>query len=99
MFQTNSNQETIPTMWFDPYCPHKGFITFHQRLMQFSISNAFKKLNWRQQNLIHVVLNIMLVFQSALHFPMFPTKFDQSTIWFDPCYVLKECSGQYSVLI
>ena len=59
MFLVNSNQEkTIQTMQVDPYCPHKVFIMFHQRLMLFSISNAFKKQNRRQQNLTHIALNI-----------------------------------------
>ena len=88
VFLANSNQE----IWFDPYCPHKGFITFHQSLMLFSISNAFSKMNWRQQNLTHVVINIMIAFRSALHFPVFPTNFDQRTIRFDPCHVLRVLS-------
>ena len=92
MFLANSNQETIQEIWFDPYCPHKVFITFHQRLILVSISNAFKKLNRRQQHLSHIVLNIMVVFRSALHFPMFLTNFDQRTIRFDPCYVLRVLS-------
>ena len=89
MFLANYNQETTQTIRFDSYCPCKVFITFHQRLILFSISNAFKKLNRRQQNSTHIVLNIMIVFQSALHFSMFSTNFDQRTIWFDPCYVLR----------
>ena len=89
MFLANSNQETIRTTWFDPYCPHNVFITFHQRLMLSSVSIAFQKLNQRQQNLTHIVLNIMVVFRSALHFPMFPTNFDQRTIQFDPYCILR----------
>ena len=57
--------------------------------MLFSISNAFKKLNRRQENLIHIFLKIMIAFRSALHFPMFPTNFDQRTIRSDTCYVLR----------
>ena len=60
MFLAISKQETIRTVraiQFDPYCPHKVFITFHQKLMLFSISDGFKKLNRRQQNLTHIVLN------------------------------------------
>ena len=56
--------------------------------MLFSISNAFKKLNRRQENLIHIVLKIMIAFRSELHFPMFPTNFDQRTIRPDT-YVLR----------
>ena len=63
MILANSNQETIQTIWFDPYCLHKIFITFHQRLTLFSISNTLKKLKWRQQNLIHIVLNIIILFK------------------------------------
>ena len=88
MLLANSNQETIQ---FDSYCPHKVFITFHQRLMLFSISNAFKKLNQRQQNLIHIVLNITIVFRSALHFPIFPTNWSKDNT-FDPCYILRVLS-------
>ena len=91
MFLANSNQVTIRTIRFNSYCPHKASIMPHQRLLLFSISNAFKKLNLRQQNLTHIVLN-MIVFRSALHFPMFPTKFDQRTIRFDQCYVLRVLS-------
>ena len=40
----------------------------------------------------HSVLNIMVVFGSALHFPMFPTNFDQRTLRFDSCYVLRVLS-------
>ena len=63
MFLANSNQETIRTIRFDPYCLHKVFITFHQRLTLFPISNTFKKLKWRQKNLIHIVLNIIILFK------------------------------------
>ena len=42
MFLANSDQTAI---WFDPYCPYKVFIKFHQRLVLFFISNEFKKLN------------------------------------------------------
>ena len=84
MFLGNSNQETIRTIWFGPYCPHKVFITFRQRLMLFSVSNAFKKLNRRQQNLTHIVLNIMIVSDLRCIFQMFPTNFNQRTIRFDP---------------
>ena len=64
---------------------------FRQRLMLFSISNAFKKLNQRQQNLIHIVLNITIVFRSALHFPIFPTNWSKDNT-FDPCYILRVLS-------
>ena len=69
MFLANSDQETIWTIRFDPYCPYKIFIKFHQRLILFSISNAFKKLNWRQHSLNHIVLNMIFfdlhcIFQS-----------------------------------
>ena len=47
MFLASSNQEKIQTLWFDPYCPHKVFMIFHQRVILFSISIAFKKLNRR----------------------------------------------------
>ena len=61
--------------------------------MLFSISNAFKKLNWKKQNFTHIVLNLMIVFQSELHFPMFLANFDQSAIWSaDTCYVLRVLS-------
>ena len=80
MFLANSSQEIIQTIWFDPYYPHKVFIMFHQRFILFSISNAFKKLNQRQENLIDIVHDIMIVFRSVLHFPMSPTNFDQRTI-------------------
>ena len=92
MFLANSNQEAIRTIRFDPYWPHKVFITFDQRLMLFSISNTFRKLNRRQQNLTHIVLDMMIVFRSALHFLMFSTNFDQRTIRFDTCYVLRVVS-------
>ena len=68
MFLANSNQQTLRTIRFDSYCLHKVFITFHRRFMLLSISNAFKKLNGRQQNLTHIVLKITIVFRSALHF-------------------------------
>ena len=71
MFLANSNQEKIRTIRFDPYCPHEVFITFHQRLMVFSISNAFRKLNRRQQNLTHIVLNITIVFNLRCIFQCF----------------------------
>ena len=99
MFLANSNQEAIRTTWLDPYCPHKVFITFHQRLMLFSVSNAFKKVNRRQQNLTHIVLNIMIVFRSALDFPMFPTNFDRRIIQFDPCHVLRVLSKNIVLFI
>ena len=60
--------------------------------MIFSISIAFKKLNQRQQNLNQIVFNIMIDFRSVLHFPMFPTTFDQRAIRFDPRYILKVLS-------
>ena len=60
--------------------------------MLFSISNTFRKLNQRQQNLTHIVLDMMIVFRSALHFLMFSTNFDQRTIRFDTCYVLRVVS-------
>ena len=62
MFLANSDQETIWTIRFDPYCPYKIFIKFHQRLILFSISNAFKKLNWRQHSLNHIVLNMIFFY-------------------------------------
>ena len=68
MFPANSNQETIQTMWFDPYFPHKVFIMFHQRLMLFSVSSAFKKLNQRWQSLTHIVINMMIVFDRCCIF-------------------------------
>ena len=71
VFPANSNQETIWTIRFDPYFPHKVFITFHQRLMLFSILSAFKKLNQRWQNLSHIVLNIMIVFDRCCIFQCF----------------------------
>ena len=43
MFLTNSDQETVQTIWFD----------------LFNISNAFKKLNQREHDLTHIVLKIM----------------------------------------
>ena len=87
MFLANSDQETIQTIQSDPYCPYKIFIKFHQRLIQFSISNAlFKQLNLRQCSLTHIVLNMIFFFRSALHFLIFLANFDQRTIWFDPCY-------------
>ena len=92
MVLANSNQETIQTIWFDPYCPCKVFTTFHQKLMLFSVSSALKKLNWRQQNLTHIVLNIMIVFWSVSHFPIFPTNFNQRIIQSDTCYVLRVLS-------
>ena len=92
MFLANSNHETIQTIWLDPCCLHKVFKMFHQRLMLFSVSNAFKKLNCRQQNLTHIVLNIVIVFWPVFHFPVFPTNFDPKTIRFDPCYVLRVLS-------
>ena len=67
--------------------------------MLFSISNAFKKLNRRQQNLTHIVLNIMIVFRSALNFPMLPTNFDRRIIQFDPCYVLRVLSKNIVLFI
>ena len=54
-------QEAIGTKQFDPYCQYKIFIKFGQKLILFSISKAFKKLNWRKQNLTHVVV-IMIFF-------------------------------------
>ena len=45
MFLANSDQETIQTIQFGPYCPYEIFIKFQQRLILFSISDAFKKLN------------------------------------------------------
>ena len=42
MFLENSDQKTKR---FDPYCPYKVFIKFHQGLILFFVSNAFKKLN------------------------------------------------------
>ena len=71
MFLANSDKQKIWTIRFDPYCPYKVLIKFHQRLTLFSISNAFKKLNQKQHNLNHIVLNIMIHFQSALYFPIF----------------------------
>ena len=71
MFLANSDKQKIWTIRFDPYCADKVLIKFHQRLTLFSISNAFKKLNQKQHNLNHIVLNIMIHFQSALYFPIF----------------------------
>ena len=88
MFLANSDQETIQTIQSDPYCPYKIFIKFHQRLIQFSISNAlFKQLNLRQCSLTHIVLNMIFFFRSALHFLIFLANFDQRTILFDQCYL------------
>ena len=56
MFLTNSDQETIQTIWFDLF---KVFIKFHLKVILSSISNAFKKLNQRQHDLTHIVLKIM----------------------------------------
>ena len=42
--------------------------------------------------MIHSVLNRMIVFGSALHFPMVLTNFDQRTLRFDSCYVLRVLS-------
>ena len=86
MFLANSDQEAIWTIRFDPYCPYKIFIKFRQKLILFSILNAFKKLNCRKPNLTHIVLNIMIFFRSALHFPIFLAIFDQGSIRFDSCY-------------
>ena len=89
MFLVNSNQEkTVQTIRFDPYCPHKVFIMFHQRLMLFSISNAFKKQNRRQQNLTHIVLNIYNDCFSICVPSNVCNKFWSRTVRFDPCYVL-----------
>ena len=71
MFLANSNQETIQTIQFDSYCPHKVFVIVHQGLILFSISNLFKKLNRRQKNLTHIVLNIMIVFNLCCIFQCF----------------------------
>ena len=62
MFLANSDQETIRTIRFEPYCLYKILVKFPQRLILFSISNAFKKSNWSQHNLTHIVLNIMIFF-------------------------------------
>ena len=86
MFLANSDKETVRTIRFDPYCQYKIFIKFHQRLILFSISNAFKKLNWRQHNVTHIVLKIVIFFRSALHFLIFLVNFGQKTIRLDPCY-------------
>ena len=99
MFLANSNQQTLRTIRFDSYCLHKVFITFHRRFMLLSISNAFKKLNGRQQNLTHIVLKITIVFRSALHFPMFETNFDERRIRSDTCYVLQVLSKKIFLFV
>ena len=72
MFLANSDQEVIWTIWnIDPYCPYKIFIKFRQKLTLFSISNAFKKLNFRKPNLTHIVLNIMIFFDRRCIFQSF----------------------------
>ena len=62
----------------------QSFYKVSLRLIQSSISNVFKKLNERQQNLTHIFL--MTFFWSALCFPIFLANFDQRTVWFCPCY-------------
>ena len=71
MFLGNSDQDTIRTIRLDPHCPCKIFIKFHQKLIIFSISNAFKKMNWRQHSLTHIVLNIMIFFDLSSIFRSF----------------------------
>ena len=94
MFLANSNEETTRSIRCDPYCPHKVSITFHQRLMLFSISNAFKKLNRRQQKFDSYCPWYNDCFSIWVAFPSVSddTKFDQRTIRFDPCYVLRVLS-------
>ena len=75
-FLANSDQEITRAIRFDPYPPYKGFTKCHQRLILYSISSAVKKLNQKQHNLTHIVLNVVIVFRSAWHFPIFIAKFD-----------------------
>ena len=80
MFLANSDQEAI---WnIDPYCPYKIFIKLRQKLILFSISNAFKKLNFRKPNLIHIVLNIM-IFSIGVAFSNLSSNFwsKDNTVW------------------
>ena len=64
MFLANSDQGTIWTIYMTHIVhikSYKIFIKFHQRLILFYISNAFKKLNLRKYSLTHIVLNIMIL--------------------------------------
>ena len=71
MFLANSDQETIRIIRFEPYCLYKILVKLSQRLILFSISNAFKKSNWSQHNLTHFVLNIMIFFELRCIFQSF----------------------------
>ena len=73
IFPATSVQEAIGAIRFDPYCQYKIFIKFGQKLILFSISKAFKKLNWRKHNLTHIVVILIFfdwhcIFQSFLQF-------------------------------
>ena len=61
MFLANSDQETTRTIRFDPHPPYKVFTKFNQRLILFSISSAFNKLNQKQHNLTHVILILRIL--------------------------------------
>ena len=63
-------------------------MSFYQRLILFSISNAFKKLNQRQHNLTHIICNVMVFLKCALHFPIFLANLDQRTIQFDSYWLI-----------
>ena len=56
IFLATSVQEALGTKRFDPYCQYKIFIKFSQKLILFSISKEFKKLNWRKHNLTLIVV-------------------------------------------
>ena len=61
-----SRENTDNTVW-----PILSIENFHQRLVLFSISNAFKKFNSRQHNFTQFVLNIMIFFNLRCIFQSF----------------------------
>ena len=57
---------------------------FHQRLILFSISNTWNKLDQRQHDLTHIVLK-MSFFSICVAFSNLLANSDQKTIQFEAC--------------